>query len=90
MASLDENLYRRSVAQHIWPKKPMRLDLCTKCGDSFQLDLHELKYDETIRRVRSGYSPDGSERAVHSKLLDDAQRDMDRCQLGASIDYRAC
>ncbi|KAE9410236.1 hypothetical protein BT96DRAFT_847016 [Gymnopus androsaceus JB14] len=83
MAGLDENLYRRSVAQYLWPKKLLctRLDLCAKCGDSFQFDLQQLKYDETIRRVRSGYSPDEPERAFYSKLLDDAQRDMDRCQL---------
>ncbi|KAE9409990.1 hypothetical protein BT96DRAFT_783561, partial [Gymnopus androsaceus JB14] len=55
--------------------------LCIRCGNSFQLDLHELKYNETTRRVRSGYSAEGlSERAVYSKLLDDAQTDLDRCQ----------
>ncbi|KAE9395552.1 hypothetical protein BT96DRAFT_1021895 [Gymnopus androsaceus JB14] len=82
MASLDETFYIRSIAQYLWPNKPLStcLDLCAKCGDSFQFDLQELKYEETIRRVRSGYSPDGSERAVYSKQLDDAQRDMDRCQ----------
>ncbi|KAE9409992.1 hypothetical protein BT96DRAFT_805823, partial [Gymnopus androsaceus JB14] len=30
--------------------------------------------------MRSGYSPDGLERAVYSKLLDNAQTDLDRCQ----------
>ncbi|KAE9409970.1 hypothetical protein BT96DRAFT_912867 [Gymnopus androsaceus JB14] len=69
-----------SIAQHDWPKERVSTRLCAKCGDSFQMDLHELKYDETIRRVRSGYSPYGLERALYSKLLEDAQEEMDRCQ----------
>ncbi|KAE9409975.1 hypothetical protein BT96DRAFT_984300 [Gymnopus androsaceus JB14] len=33
-----------------------------------------------MHRVRSGHSPAGLERIVYSKLLQDAQADMDRCQ----------
>ncbi|KAE9395553.1 hypothetical protein BT96DRAFT_861800 [Gymnopus androsaceus JB14] len=82
MASLDEDFYKRSVGQHVWHEKPLstRLDMCAKCGDSFQFNLQQLKYDETIHRVRSGYSLDEPEQAVYSKLLDEAQRDLDRCQ----------
>ncbi|KAE9409888.1 hypothetical protein BT96DRAFT_784934, partial [Gymnopus androsaceus JB14] len=59
---------------------PVSTRLCAKCGHSFHLDLQALKYDETMRRVRSGYSPDELERAVYSKMLDSAQTDIDRCQ----------
>ncbi|KAE9409949.1 hypothetical protein BT96DRAFT_1012247, partial [Gymnopus androsaceus JB14] len=72
--------FSESISQCVWPKERVSTRLCAKCGDSFQMDLHELKLDETIRRVRSGYSPDVSERAVYSKLLEDAQEEMDRCQ----------
>ncbi|KAE9409893.1 hypothetical protein BT96DRAFT_806178, partial [Gymnopus androsaceus JB14] len=33
-----------------------------------------------MRRVRSGHSFDGLEHAAYSKVLADAQEDMDRCQ----------
>ncbi|KAE9409919.1 hypothetical protein BT96DRAFT_984252 [Gymnopus androsaceus JB14] len=73
-------IYPESISHCVWPKERVATRLCAKCGDSFQLDLHELKYDETIHRMRCGYSPDGLERAVYSQLLDDAQTDLDRCQ----------
>ncbi|KAE9409892.1 hypothetical protein BT96DRAFT_460409 [Gymnopus androsaceus JB14] len=72
--------FHESIAQCVWPKERVSTRLCAKCGDSFDLDLHELKYDEMMRRVRSGYSPAGLEHAFHSKLLADAHEEMDLCQ----------
>lgn len=78
--SCAETFYSRSTAIYVWPEGHGPMRLCTKCGDSVQFHLNKLQYDETIHRVRSGYSPDELERAVYSKLLDDTQTEMYHCQ----------
>lgn len=69
-----------SIAQLRWPKERVSTILCSKCGDCFHLDLHRHKFDETLRNVRSGCSPDGVGRVVYSNLVADVLRDAERCQ----------
>ncbi|KAJ3732879.1 hypothetical protein DFJ43DRAFT_1153961 [Lentinula guzmanii] len=69
-----------SVAQYTWPKECISTELCVKCGDSLELNLHQLRFSENLSRVRAGYYPFGSERAAYDKLLGDTQVELDRCQ----------
>lgn len=70
-----------SIVQPVWPKERISTHLCVKCGDCFHSDLHKLNYDETVHRLRLGLALDELEHADYSKLVDDAQRQMDRLQL---------
>ncbi|KAJ3982242.1 hypothetical protein F5890DRAFT_1416121, partial [Lentinula detonsa] len=56
------------------------MDLCVKCGDSLELNLHQLRFSESLSCARAGHYPFGSERAAHYKLLGDTQIELDRCQ----------
>ncbi|KAJ3741529.1 hypothetical protein DFH05DRAFT_1545485 [Lentinula detonsa] len=69
-----------SVAQYTWPKECISTELCVKCGDSLELNLHQLRFSENLSRFRAGYYPFGSERADYDKLLGDTQVELDRCQ----------
>ncbi|KAJ3797294.1 hypothetical protein GGU11DRAFT_877984, partial [Lentinula aff. detonsa] len=69
-----------SVAQYTWPQECISMDLCVKCGDSLELNLHQLRFSESLSCIRAGYYPFGSERAAYDKLLGDTQIELDRCQ----------
>ncbi|KAJ3982236.1 hypothetical protein F5890DRAFT_1530900, partial [Lentinula detonsa] len=69
-----------SFAQYTWPQECISTNLCVKCGDSLELNLHQLRFSENLSCVRAGYYPFGSERAAYDKLLGDTQVELDRCQ----------
>ncbi|KAJ3741536.1 hypothetical protein DFH05DRAFT_1578639 [Lentinula detonsa] len=69
-----------SVAQYTWPKECISTELCVKCGDSLELNLHQLRFSESLACGRAGYYPAGSERAAYDKLLGNTQIELDRCQ----------